>query len=113
MLAQFPAPFQVTGGFMFMVAWEGQAPPDKSEWMQAMRPVFAGSAGTYRVKFLRGPRGWRIHVDCENAGDERGDVVANGPETIRFNLVQALRERAKPVDPDWVEGDPQPTGGAR
>jgi hypothetical protein len=98
---------------MFMVAWEGQAPQDKGEWMQAMRPVFAGSAGTYRVKFLRGPRGWRIHVDCEDAGEERGDVIANGSDTIRFNLVQALRECQKPVDPDWLDDDPKPPGGAR
>jgi hypothetical protein len=108
MLAQFPAPHQVTGGFMFMVAWEGQAPPDKGEWIQAMRPVFAGSAGTYRVKFLRGARGWRIQVACEDAGSQHPDVIANGPDTIRFNLVQALRERDKPVDPDWVDDGPKP-----
>jgi hypothetical protein len=98
---------------MFMVAWEGQAPQDKAEWIRAMRPVFAGSAGTYRVKFLRGARGWRIHVACENAGEDRGDVIANGPDTIRFNLLQALRECQKPVDPDWVDDGTQRPGGPR
>jgi hypothetical protein len=98
---------------MFMVAWEGAAPGDRAEWIQAMRPVFAGSAGTYRVKFLRGPRGWRLHVDCQDAGEERAGVIANGPDTIRFNLLQALKERDKPVDADWVDDGWQPEGGPR
>jgi hypothetical protein len=92
---------------MFMVAWEGRPPGDKAEWIDAIRSVFAGATGTYRVRFRPGTNGWRFEIDCRDEIPPEGmDVVANSPDTIRFNLVQALREKGKPIDPDWRQADP-------
>jgi hypothetical protein len=90
---------------MFMVAWEGGAPADRAEWMKVLQEVFGGASGTYRVRFMRGARGWTFEIECtEDTRPESLTVVANSPETIRFTLVQALREKGMPIDADW--GDP-------
>jgi hypothetical protein len=92
---------------MFMVAWEGKAPGDKAEWIEALKGVFAGAVGTYRVTFRPGANGWRLDLECRD--DALGDdaaVIANSPDTIRFNLVQALVEQGKPVDPEWRDPGP-------
>jgi len=95
-----------------MVAWEGRPPGDKAEWIEAIKPVFAGAAGTFRVSFRPGPNGWRFDLEVrDDALPESLGVIANSPETIRFNLVQALKEKGKPVDPDWRE--PQMGAGPR
>ena len=87
---------------MFMVAWEGKAPADKAEWIEVLRGVFTGTSGNYRVRFHPGPAGWRFEIECRDEPNvELLGVVANSPETVRFTLVQALREAGKPVDPDW------------
>ena len=87
---------------MFMVAWEGNAPADKAEWIGVLQGVFMGTSGSYRVRFRPGPAGWRFEIECCEAPDvEALGVVANSPETIRFTLVRALTEAGKPVDPDW------------
>lgn len=86
---------------MFMVAWEGGPPKDKAEWMEVLNEVFGGASGTYRVRFRPGPRGWRFDVECEeDTREESMSVIANSPETIRFTLVQALREKGKQIDAD-------------
>lgn len=93
---------------MFMVAWEGKAPKDRAEWMEILQTVFAGSPGTHRLRFHPGPNGWRFEL--ESRGDEPLDdseIVANGPDTIRFNIAVALKERGKPIDPQW---DPHERG---
>ena len=97
-----------------MVGWEGRPPPDKVEWIDAMKPVFHGATGTYHIRFRPGPNGWRFDLKCRDlVVVDDPDVVSNSPETIRFNLVQALRERGKPVDPDWREAEPPPAKPAR
>lgn len=47
-------------GAMFIVAWEGKAPPDKAKWIQILREVLAAELGSYRVVFTKGARGWRF-----------------------------------------------------
>jgi hypothetical protein len=94
---------------VFMVSWEGIPPADKSEWIEAIRNVFAGATGTYRVRFRHGEHGWRFDLECRDDDlFEDLEVVANSPDTIRFNLVQALKEKGKPVDPDWRDSSPRP-----
>lgn len=89
---------------MFMVAWEGKAPKDRAEWMEILRGVFAGASGTHRLRFFPGPGGWRFELESrDDAPHPDMEMVANSPETIRFNLVQALKEKGKPVDPNWRE----------
>ena len=89
---------------MFIVAWEGDPPEDSAEWIDILRQVFAGTSGSYRVRFRPGRAGWRFTIECRDEPDREGlDAVANSPETIRFTLVQALLEEAKPVDPHWRE----------
>ena len=94
-----------------MVAWEGKPPGDKAEWIAAVKAVFAGASGTYRITFRPGSNGWRLDLECsDDVLDENVDVIANSPDTIRFNLVQALVEQGKPMDPDWRDPGPVPRG---
>jgi hypothetical protein len=87
---------------MFMVAWEGKAPKDRAEWMEILQAVFAGAAGTHRLRFHPGPNGWWFELESrDDMALEDSEMVANGPDTIRFNIAVALRERGKPIDPDW------------
>jgi hypothetical protein len=99
---------------MFMVAWEGPPPRDKAEWIDAIQGVFAGAEGTFRVVFRPGAHGWRFDLEVrDDPPAESMDVIANSPETIRFNLVQALKEKGKPVDPDWREPERGPGPASR
>lgn len=101
-------------GSMFIVAWDGEPPKDKGEWIQILQEVFAGASGTYRLRFHPGPRGWRFDLECrDDPTPARADVIANSPQTVRFTLVQALREKGKPIDPDWHGEVDTPAGRLR
>jgi hypothetical protein len=86
---------------MFMVRWDGKPPADRDEWIEAMRPVFLGAAGAYHVRFYPADRGWKFDLEWHNDPRVAGDLIANGPESVRFNLHQALLEAGKPLDPAW------------
>ena len=92
---------------MFIVAWEGKAPPDKAEWIQILREVLAAELGSYRVVFTKGARGWRFALDWRE--DERpsdGDeaLIANTPESVAYNIYVNLAGSGKPIDPTWRPG---------
>lgn len=87
---------------MFIVHWDGQPPPDKEEWIDILKEAFEGSSGSYRILFCPGPNGWRFDFEWRaDLGTVGSDMLANTPESMRFNLYQALVARGKPVDPDW------------
>jgi hypothetical protein len=90
---------------MFIVAWEGKAPPDKAEWIQILREVLAAELGSYRVVFKKGARGWRFALDWR--GDERVSdeaMIANTPESVAYNIYASLADRGKSIDPTWRPG---------
>jgi hypothetical protein len=95
---------------MFIVAWEGPAPPDKAEWIAILREVLAAELGSYRVVFRKTARGWRFVLEWreeEPAGDARaGDeaLIANSPESVAYNIYVSLAGSGKPIDPMWRPG---------
>jgi hypothetical protein len=87
---------------MFIVAWEGEAPPDKGEWIDILREVLAAELGSYRVVFKKGVRGWRYSLEWrkeEGGSDE--PLIANTPESVAYNIYVHLAGSGKPVDPTW------------
>jgi glucan biosynthesis protein len=91
---------------MFIVKWEGEAPADKAEWIAVLREVLSGELGSYYVRFQRSEKGWRFTLDWrpdDRLKDE--ELVANNPESVAFNLQQALTQRGKPLDPSWMPQD--------
>jgi hypothetical protein len=90
---------------MFIVAWEGQAPPDKAAWIQILREVLAAELGSYRVVFKKSEQGWRFSLDWredEQASDEA--LIANTPESVAYNVYVTLAGSGKPIDPTWRPG---------
>ena len=91
---------------MFIVSWEGGSPEDRDDWLAALREALSAEAGSYRVCFLRGEKGWRFVLDYRADEHPEGEeVIANSPESVAFNIHQLLLDRGKPLDPDW-----SPTG---
>ena len=88
---------------MFIVAWEGTPPPDKTDWIRVLREVLAGELGSYRVAFKKGERGWRFTLEWRE-GEPAGDVIANSPESVAYNIYANLAGSGKPVDPTWKPG---------
>ena len=93
---------------MFIVAWEGTPPPDKAEWTEILREVLAGELGSYRVVFRHAARGWRFELEWREDGRSGdGEVVANSPDSVGYNIYVNLAGSGKPLDPLW-----RPAGGA-
>jgi hypothetical protein len=90
---------------MFIVRWEGDAPSDKSEWIEILREVLAAELGSYRVVFRKGGRGWRFVLEWRDdpaAVDE--SLIANTPESVAYNIYVNLAGSGKPIDPTWRPG---------
>jgi len=93
---------------MFIVAWEGTPPPDKAEWIGILREVLAGELGSYRVVFRHGARGWRFELEWRDDGRAgAGELVANSPDSVGYNIYVNLAGGGKPLDPGWR---PEPPG---
>lgn len=86
---------------MFILAWASSPPSDKTEWIAILREVLAAEAGSYRVVFRSGSRGWRFELEWREDTAAADDVVANGPEGVAFNIYSTLAQRGKPMDPAW------------
>jgi hypothetical protein len=88
---------------MFIVAWEGKAPPDKAEWTEILREVLAGELGSYRVVFRNNGRGWRFDLEWRDDGRANGDgeVIANSPDSVAYNIYVNLAGSGKPLDAGW------------
>lgn len=87
---------------MFIVAWEGRPPPDKDEWTAILREVLAGELGSYRVVFRQGGRGWRFELEWRDDGRAgEGELVANSPDSVGYNIYVNLAGGGKPLDPGW------------
>jgi hypothetical protein len=86
---------------MFIVSWKSEPPEDKDDWIVVLREVMSGAGGSYRIWFYQGPKGWKFDFEWREdaAGDE--GMLANSPDTLRFNLYQSLLARGKAMDPDW------------
>jgi hypothetical protein len=90
---------------MFIVAWEGGAPPDKAEWIQILREVLAGELGSYRVVFSRAKHGWRFALEWREDDPARDEpVIANSPESVAYNIYVNLAGSGKPIDATWKPG---------
>ena len=90
---------------MFIVTFEGVPPPDKAEWIEALRETLAAELGSYRVVFTKGARGRRFALDWREdarAGDEA--LIANTPESVAYNIYVSLAGTGKPIDPTWRPG---------
>ena len=90
---------------MFIVAWEGRAPPDKAEWIGILREVLAAELGSYRVVFRHSESGWRFDLEWradERAGDD--GLIANTPDSVAYNIYVNLADGGKPIDPAWRPG---------
>ena len=86
---------------MFIVSWKTEAPPDKAEWLSVLREVMSGAGGSYRIWFYEGPKGWKFDFEWrEDPAAEEG-LLANSPDTLRYNVYQSLVDRGKRMDPDW------------
>lgn len=91
---------------MFIVSWEGRPPPDKAEWIDALRDALAGELGSYRIVFSRAPGGWRFALEWREGEEEQGEeVVANTPESVAYNLYVNLAGAGKPLDASWRPWD--------
>jgi hypothetical protein len=87
---------------MFMVRFDGTPPADKQEWIEILRDVFASTLGSWRIRFYQGAQGWRFDLEFrEDRGMAQGEILANSPESIRFNVYKSLADRGKPVDANW------------
>ena len=86
---------------MFLVRWEGEAPPDKVEWLAALRQALADEVGIYRVRFHREPAGWRFDLECRSEAGSEQPTVTNASESVTLNVYALLAARGKPLDPDW------------
>jgi hypothetical protein len=97
---------------MFIVAWEGTPPPDKAEWTEILREVLAGELGSYRVVFRHQGRGWRFELEWRDDGRATGDgeVIANSPDSVAYNIYVNLAGSGKPLDAGWRpwEHGPEP-----
>ncbi len=90
---------------MFIVAWEGQPPSDKSEWIEILREVLAAELGSYRVVFKKVARGWRFALEWRDDQPARDEaVIANTPESVAYNIYVTLAGTGKPIDPTWRPG---------
>ena len=90
---------------MFIVAWEGAAPPDKAEWIHLLREVLAAELGSYRVVFKKGAQGWRFALDWREDQQARVEsLIANTPESVAYNIYVSLADSGKPLDPSWRPG---------
>ncbi len=87
---------------MFILQWKGRPPDDSEDWVRILREVFSGTTGSYRIWFHRGEHGWKFDFEWrEDLGTPGEGLVANSPDSLRFNVFQALTEQGKPLDPDW------------
>jgi hypothetical protein len=92
-------------GSMFIVAWEGGPPPDKTEWIRDLREVLAAELGSYRILFRRHGGGWRFELEWREEEQERlEELVANTPESVVYNVYVNLVNSGKPIDPTWRPG---------
>ena len=90
---------------MFIVKWKGSAPPDKDHWIAVLREVLANELGSYRVVFDQREQGWRFRLEWrEDAATLDGEVIANTPESVAFNIYVGLTGAGKPIDPTWSPG---------
>jgi hypothetical protein len=90
---------------VFIVKWEGKAPPDKAGWIAVLRNTLAAELGSYRVVFRHSGKGWRFTLEWredEHARDE--GLIANTPESVAYNIYVNLAGEGKPVDPTWKPG---------
>jgi hypothetical protein len=89
-------------GAVFIVKWEGRAPPDKAEWIGILRDTLASEVGSYRVVFSAAGGGWRFALEWredEQARDE--GLIANSPDSVAYNIYVNLAGGGKPIDPTW------------
>jgi hypothetical protein len=90
---------------MFIVAWEGKAPPDKADWIRVLREVLASELGSYRVVFSQAKRGWRFTLEWREDEPSRDEsLVANSPESVAYNIYVSLAGSGKPIDATWKPG---------
>jgi protein TonB len=94
---------------MFLVRWEGEAPPDKVEWLAAVRQALADEVGIYRVHFHREPSGWRFDLECRSEAGSEQPTVTPASESVALNVYALLAEGGKPLDPDWDPLAPPPS----
>src|SRR6185436_17435726 len=89
-------------GAVFIVAFEGTPPADKGEWIDILREVLAGELGSYRVVFRRASRGYRFELEWRDDGRSGdGEMVANSPESVGYNIYVNLAGNGKEIDPGW------------
>ena len=86
---------------MFVIEWDGDPPADKAEWIEILRDVFLGAAGTYWIRFHRGVNGWRFTMEHRSTGPVQDDQIANSPDSIRYAVYYALTEAGKGMDRSW------------
>ena len=86
---------------MFIVAWEGEQPADKQEWIETLREVLEGELGSYRVVFRRAERGWRFDLEWRDDGSADQELLANSPESVGYNIYVHLAGAGKPIDATW------------
>jgi hypothetical protein len=88
---------------MFIVRWDGEPPADKTEWIEILRHTLASELGSYRVLFQPGNGGWRFSLEWrpeEQPEDEA--LIANSPDSVSFNIYQAMIDAGKPLEPGWT-----------
>jgi hypothetical protein len=89
---------------MFIVRWDGDPPQDRQEWVQIVREVLLGASGSYTIRFYPSEAGWKFELDWrEDLGTVDQDMVANTPGSVKFNLHETLKQKGKPVAPDWKD----------
>lgn len=86
---------------MFLVRWEGEAPPDKAEWLAAVRQALADEVGIYRVRFHREASGWHFDLECRSEAGSEQPTVTRASESVALNVYALLAKSGKPLDPDW------------
>jgi len=90
---------------VFIVAWHGAPPDDKTAWVQILREVLAAELGSYRIVFEKVERGWRFSLEWrEDPSVQADDLIANTPESVAYNIYVNLAGGGKPVDPGWRPG---------
>jgi hypothetical protein len=88
---------------MFIVKWEGVPPEDKPEWIQVLRETLASELGSYRVVFEPGQEGWRFSLEWRPDDQLHEDgLIANSPDSVAFNIYQAMLDAGKPMEPGWT-----------
>jgi TonB family protein len=82
--------------------WEGGAPPDGPEWVDALSEALGQESAFYWVRFYRQPGGWRFDLERRyEPGPDGWSSYKRADESTVLRAFTSLVESGKRLDPSW------------